>query len=351
MSELPKVTPVAVAQPEGLPWPSVAWPEGPEPPAVTSVLDRAMENPAHGTTFAIAVVQRGRLVAERYGGALMHFDREPTTVTAATPLLSWSMAKSMTHYLVGLLVNEGRLDPDARAPVAEWSDPSDPRHDITLGDLLAMRDGLDFVEDYVDGGVSHVIEMLFGAGQGDTASFAAKRPLRYEPGTFYSYSSGTTNIISRIVANVVGPGEPYRRFIQERLFDPLGMSSATATFDDAGTFIGSSYVHATARDFAKFGLLYLRGGSFDGRQLVSRDWVDTAQIPLSYDEEGETYYSWQWWVMCDGLGTYGCNGYEGQRIWVIPSADAVVVRLGKTNAEGYPALREFGREIVAALNA
>ena len=149
-------------------------------------------------------------MAERYQGALEHFDRPPTPVTAETPLLSWSMAKSVLHAAVGLLVGDRRLDLDAPAEVPEWADPGDPRHAITLRQLLAMRDGLDFVEDYVDGGVSDVIEMLFGRGQADMAHFAADRPLAAPPGTRFNYSSGTSNIVSGVVARTVGPGETLR---------------------------------------------------------------------------------------------------------------------------------------------
>ena len=128
------------------------------------------------------------------------FDRAPTPVTAETPLLSWSMAKSVLHAVVGLLVGEGRLDLDAPVDVPEWSEPGDLRHAITLRQLLAMRDGLDFVEDYVDDRVSDVIKMLFGEGQSDVAHFAADRGLAAPPGTRFNYSSGTSNIISGIVA-------------------------------------------------------------------------------------------------------------------------------------------------------
>ncbi len=143
-------------------------------------------------------------------GALEHFDRPPTPVTETTPLLSWSMAKSMLHAVVGLLVGDGRLDLDAPADVPEWSDPGDPRHAITLRQLLAMRDGLDWVEDYVDDRVSDVIQMLFGDGQADMAHFAADRPLAAPPGTRFNYSSGTSNIISGVVARTVGPGRALR---------------------------------------------------------------------------------------------------------------------------------------------
>jgi CubicO group peptidase (beta-lactamase class C family) len=203
-------------QPAGVDWPTEDWPMGEVPAGVhlTPLLDEVFD--ADGPlaqTFAVLVVHQGRIVAERYAGALEHFDRPPTPVTAETPLLSWSMAKSVLHAAVGLLVGDGKLDLDAPAAVPEWADRGDPRHAITLRQLLAMRDGLAFAEDYVDGEVSDTIQMLFGDGQADMAHFAADRPLAAPPGSSFNYSSGTSNIISGIVARSVGPGESYARFL------------------------------------------------------------------------------------------------------------------------------------------
>jgi len=247
------------AQPDGVPWPRGTWPAALLPPGVLDALIEEMfdDSGPLATTYALVVVQGGRLCFERYAGALPHFDRPPEPVTAETRLLSWSMAKSMLHAVVGMLVDEGRLRPEEPAAVPEWAEPGDERQAITLEHLLAMRDGLHWNEDYVDDRVSDVIEMLFGKGDADMAHFAADRPLAVAPGSRFNYSSGTTNIISGIVARALGPGAPYERFVSERLFGPLGMDSARATFDDAGTWIASSFVHATARDFARFGLLYL----------------------------------------------------------------------------------------------
>ena len=144
------------------------------------------------------------------------------------------------------------------------------------------------------------------------AAFTAGLPLAHPPGTVFNYSSGTTNLLSRIVADIVGYGDAYRTYLDQRLFGPLGMTSADPTFDDRGVFVASSYLHATALDFAKFGLLYLRGGEWDGRQIVSRAWAETAQVPLSVEKETGAYYSWQWWVTGDEYGTYWASGYEGQ---------------------------------------
>jgi CubicO group peptidase (beta-lactamase class C family) len=244
------------------------------------------------------------------------------------------MAKSVLHAAVGLLVGEGRLDLDAPADVPEWSAPDDPRHAVTLRQLLAMRDGLDFTEDYVDDRVSDVIHMLFGEGQADMAHFAADRPLVAEPGARFNYSSGTSNIISGLVARTVGPGEDYARFLHGRLFGPIGMASADPEFDEAGTWVASSYVRATARDFARFGLLYLRDGMWDGVRILPPGWVDYGRTWASVDPDDHNPYGAHWYgVVGDTLGTFRAAGYEGQSITICPALDLVVVRLGKTPLE------------------
>jgi CubicO group peptidase (beta-lactamase class C family) len=269
-------------------------------------------------------------------------------VTPQTRLLSWSMAKSMLHAVVGLLVGDGVLDLDSPAAVAEWSDADDPRHAITLRQLLAMRDGLDFVEDYVDERISDVIEMLFGAGRDDMAHFAADRPLAAPPGTRFNYSSGTSNIISAVVARVVGAGAPYADFLRRRLFDPIGMHSAEPELDPTGTWVASSYVRATGRDYARFGLLYLRDGTWGGVRLLPDGWVDYGRTIESVDPEDGPYGAHWWGVEGDRLGTFRASGYDGQSITICPANDLVVVRLGKTTAAHYPDLTRWRADVVRA---
>jgi CubicO group peptidase (beta-lactamase class C family) len=342
-------------QPPGVPWPTTAWPQRTLAPPVTaalgSLLDAVCDDGGPlSTTHAVVVVQGGAIVAERYQGALPHFDRPPDPVTPETRLLSWSMAKSVLHAAVGLLVGDGVLDLDVPAPVAEWSDPDDPRHAITLRQLLAMRDGLDFVEDYVDARVSDVIEMLFGSGNDDMAHFAADRPLAAPPGTRFNYSSGTSNIISSVVAGVVGHGEAYREYLRRRLFEPIGMHSAEPELDPTGTWVASSYVRATARDFARFGLLYLRDGTWDGVRLLPEGWVDHGRTVQSVDPEDGPYGAHWWGVAGDTLGTFRASGYEGQSITVCPVHDLVVVRLGQTAAAHYPDLTRWRADVVRAFS-
>jgi CubicO group peptidase (beta-lactamase class C family) len=339
------------AQPDGVPWPTRAWPTGPVPDGVDlePLLDRVCDDTGPlATTYAVAVVHRGRLIAERYQGALPSFTHAPTPVTVDTPLLSWSMAKSMLHATVGLLVKDSRLDLDAPADVPEWSDADDPRHAITLRQLLAMRDGLDFVEDYVDDRTSDVIQMLFGDGQADMAHFAADRPLTAAPGARFYYSSGTSNIISSVVARVIGSGAPYELFLRQRLFGAIGMTSATPEFDGAGTWVASSYVRATARDYARFGLLYLRDGIWDGIRLLPEGWVDYGRTMASDDPEDGPFGAHWWGVAGDTLGTFRASGHEGQSITVCPALDLVVVRLGKTDTEHDTDLVAWRADVVRA---
>jgi CubicO group peptidase (beta-lactamase class C family) len=338
-------------QPDGVPWPTTEWPHAAPPAGVDlePLLDQVCDDDGPlATTYAVVVVHRGALVAERYQGGLPHFDRPPDPVTVETPLLSWSMAKSMLHAAVGILVGDGRLDLDAPADVPEWSATDDPRHAITVRQLLAMRDGLAFVEDYVDDQISDVMQMLFGAGQADMAHFAADRPLAAPPGRLFNYSSGTSNIISSVVARIVGPGERYQQFLRERLFEPIGMASATPELDPAGTWVASSYVRATARDFARFGLLYLRDGTWDGTRLLPEGWVDYARTIQAIDPEDGPYGAHWWGVAGDTLGTFRASGYEGQSIALCPALDLIVVRLGKTAKLHEPELAAWRAAVVRA---
>jgi len=278
-------------------------------------------------TLAEVVVHRGEVVHELYGPGT-----EP-----ATTLISWSTAKSVTHALAGIAVRDGLLDLDAPAPVPEWA--SDARRTITLRHLLNMRSGLRFVEDYVDDSISHCIDMLFGSGKDDVAAYAAALPLDHEPGSIFNYSSGTTNIVSRIVGQAVGGGEVgMRAFMQDELFGPLGMTSADPRFDVAGTFIGSSFLYCTARDFARFGELYLVDGLWNGQRILPEGWVEFGRtaVPVPADEEFGYGAHWWLWDSHGFPGTFAAHGYEGQYIIVCPGRELVLVRLGKTPVEVRP---------------
>lgn len=346
MSELVPLPP----QPAGTPWPTRDWPEGDGLPAAAALAIDEMfaDHERYERTFAVLVVHRGRLIFERYADQLDHWDRPSEPIDRTTPLLSWSMAKSVLHAAVGLAVADGLLDPAAPAAVPEWSAPDDPRHAITLDHLLAMRDGLDFTEDYVDGQTSHVIDMLFGTGQADVAGYAAARPALVPPDARFNYSSGTSNLVARILGDALGGEDATRAFLRDRLFGPLGMPDADPRFDDAGTFIGSSYVYAPARQHAKFGLLYLRGGQWEDGRILSATWVDHGRRRRSVDPEDQAGYGAHWWTVDDGLGTFRAAGYEGQMIVLCPALDLMVVRFGKTDAAHKPDLTAWRTAMVDA---
>ncbi|MET0323781.1 MAG: serine hydrolase, partial [Ilumatobacteraceae bacterium] len=275
-------------------------------------VDALFGRPAdEGVTLAFVVLRHGRVVLERYGVRPPNlFQTEAAPITATTPLVSWSIAKSMVHAALGILVGEGRIDPADPAPVPEWVGTD--KESITLLDLLEMRSGLQFVEDYVDGESSDVIEMLFGTGATDHAAFAAALPLLHPPGSFWSYASGTTNIVCRILGDLVAggtdgaPGDresAMRAFLDRRLFGPAGLPDADPRFDEVGTWAGSSYVYAPAVQFARFAELYLRDGMVGDVRLLPEGWVDQARTVVATDPETGMDYGRHWWVWPDQPGS------------------------------------------------
>jgi CubicO group peptidase (beta-lactamase class C family) len=326
--------------PNDVAWATESWPHAAAQPRDPAGFERHADAlfqlaPTQGVTYALLVVQRGRLVYERYAAGANNFYLQ----------YSWSMAKSITQALVGVLVRHGKVDIHAPAAVPEWQGRSDPRRAITLDQLLKMRSGLQFAEDYVDGGVSDVIPMLNFGGRFDMGAYAAAKPLVHPPDTVFSYSSGTTNIICRILRDIVGGPSEMLAFMQRELFEPIGMRTPLPKFDYAGTFVGSSYCLATPQDFARFGYLYLRDGVWDGRRILPEGWVDYARRP-SYESDVEAYGA-HWWLT-PGTTRFHCGGYDGQRIQVIPERDVVVVRCGRTPVTEAPYL---WRQIDALIDA
>jgi len=324
------------------------WLDGELDPSVDAeTLDGAISvmasQPQHlATTLALVVVHNGRVVREMYG---------PET-DSSTTLISWSMAKSITQALVGMAVGDGLLSIDDDHLFPEWE--QDDRANITLGNLLNMVSGLEWVEDYVDNKSSDVIEMLFGSEKfvGDHASYAASKKLEATPGSKYLYSSGTTNLVTKILSRALGEKhkstEAMSKFMQDRLFGPLGMRSAVPRFDDAGNFVGSSYVFATARDFARFGYLYLTDGMWNGLRLLPEGWVDYSRTSIARDPDNGLDYGAHVWMFPNDPGSIAAVGYEGQFTWASPRRNLVVVRLGKTNDEYGPHLRDELSKIVGA---
>lgn len=323
------------AQPAGVPWPTQDWPTGPAPAGLEAFIAEAMANTEGplGATHAVVVVQGGRLRAEAYATG-------PDTTEH-----SWSMAKSITQSLAGILVKDGRIDIHAPADVPEWA--GDSRARITLDQLIRMSSGLKFQEDYDPTHPSDVIAMLFGEGKDDVAGFAAAFPLEHAPGTWFSYASGSTNIVSRALAQALGvDGAGFEAFMRQRLFAPLGMKSPTPKFDAAGTFIGSSFCFCTPRDFARYGLLNLRGGVWDGQAILPPGWVDYARTPTFQqpDYEGDGYGA-GWWLGLLGPDGFSANGYDGQLTALCPHRDLVIVRNGKTPQADIPTLKAWMKDL------
>ena len=307
-----------------------------------------------GRTLALLVMVDGRVMLERYGAQPASELGPETEITASSSLISWSMAKSITHGAIGLLVGDGLIDPEAPAPVREWA--GTPKAAIRLIDLLEMRSGLRFLEEYVLGEPSDCIEMLWGSGQDDHAAYAAALALDHEPGTVWSYASGTTNIICRIVGDVLSgdpdiPADERRRvvseFLQDRLFTPAGMSGAEARFDTAGNVVGSSFVFATARDYAAFGELYRRDGvGPDGRRILPEGWAEHGRTFVAHDPDGTGPngfdYGRHWWMWPEFPGSMAAHGFMGQFTLVVPDRSLTLVHLGLTE-------RDHSRELVVAL--
>ncbi|HSB58760.1 MAG TPA: serine hydrolase, partial [Methyloceanibacter sp.] len=281
-------------------------------------------------TRALVVAYDGRIVAECYGSG---FD-------ANTPLLGWSMAKTATNTLIGLRVQDGKLATTNRELLSEWK--GDARSEITLEELLRMTSGLDFKEDY--GATGDAGKMLFVESD-KSAYAAAKKPLAHPPGTYWDYSSGTTNVLARVLRRTFADDDDqgYLRYPRERLFEPLGMSSAVFEPDAAGIFVGSSFLYASARDWARLGLLYLRDGVWQGKRLLPEGWVPYTVTPVR--EASNERYGAQVWLKLDqgpasnlpDLGeppfpedAYYMLGHDGQTVAIVPSRDLVIVRLGLT---------------------
>ena len=281
-------------------------------------------------TRAIVVVYKGRIINERYAPG---FSKD-------TPLIGWSMTKSITNALVGILVSKGKLSIKNPAPVAEWSGPKDPRAAITIDQLLRMSSGLDFVEVYTDL-LSDTPFMLFGTP--DSAGFTASKPLEVEPDTRWRYISGSPNLVCRIIRQALGgPLANYFAFPRRALFDKIGMQSAVLEPDATGTFVGSSFSYATARDWARFGLFYLQDGIWSGERILPEGWVKYTTTPTPTSPKGE--YGAYWWLNAGNpIGSdnrtfpnlpsdiYWASGYEGQNVIVIPSSDLVLVHLGSSS--------------------
>jgi hypothetical protein len=301
------------------------------------VLDSAFDRAggeSRRKTQAVVVVYDNVPVAERYAEG---FDIH-------TECISWSMAKSVTNALVGILVKEGRLDIYQGLPVDEWE--NDLRSSITLNNLMHMNAGLQWVENYFN--LSEVTKMLYM--RGDMYRYSVTAPYQYEPDSVWYYASGLANIASGIIRKTIGNDSLYHAFPYTELFRRIGMNHTVFEADASGTFVGSSYCFATPRDWARFGLLYLNNGIFQGDTILPEGWVRYTVTPAS-GSDGK--YGAFFWLRTSDIfpdvpeDMYFCDGFKGQRIFIIPSKKLVVVRMGYSMADFD--MNEMLKNIIEAL--
>ncbi len=266
-------------------------------------------------TRAVVVLYKNKLIAEKYD----------TGFTKDSRILGWSMTKSITSSAFGVLAKQGKIDIFKPAPVAEWQ--NDERKNITINDLLHMNSGLEWEENYNT--ICDATTMLFQAE--DMGKVQLDKPAEFKPNTHWNYSSGTTNLLSLILRRQFKTQQEYLDFWYSAVIDKIGMSSMIVEQDMTGTFVGSSYAWATARDWSKFGLLYLNKGNWKGEQILDESWVKYTATPTN-TSEGK--YGAQFWLNAGGKfpdaprDMFYCNGYQGQMVAIIPSKDMVIVRMG-----------------------
>lgn len=300
-------------------------------------LEEALENAfsERNKTRAVVVIYKDHLLAEKY---------EPG-FSEDTKLLGWSMTKSITSAVLGVLEKQGKISLDEDHLFPEWE--KDPRSKITLNNLLHMNSGLAWEEDYSE--ISDVTKMLFLAE--DMPEVQLQKELVGEPGSIWNYSSGTSNLLSGFIRDQFGSHQDYLDFWYTNLIDKIGMHSMIVETDLAGNYVGSSYSWATARDWAKFGLLYLNKGNWNGEQILNEDWIKYTTRPVA-GSDGQ--YGAHFWLNAGGIypdvprDLFSANGFQGQHVFVIPSKDLVVVRFGLVEHPEFD-INIFLREVIAAV--
>lgn len=306
---------------------TMAWPTGDKVTGITpigvnmakmnTVISKAFSNSEkHKGTFAVMVIYKGQPIIEKYR----------SDFNSKSLFLSWSMAKGITNALTGILVKEGKLNINKPVAFKEWE--NDDRKNITINNLMHMNSGLEWNENY--GTCSDVNNMLHK--EGDMGAFALSKKSSYPADSVWEYSSGSTNIISMLIRNTFGKNADYYSFPRKRLFNKIGMRSAIFEVDASGTFVGSSYLYATMRDYARFGLLYLNNGKWLSDQILPIDWV---KYTTTEAKGSDGQYGAYFWLNKSGKHYPGvprdmfyCCGHNGQYIYIIPSKQLVVVRTG-----------------------
>ncbi len=292
---------------------------------LNAVINDAFTEPSAGIkrrTRAVVILYKDNIIAEKYADGF----------TATSKQLGWSMTKGIENALMGIMVRQGKVNIESPAPVDEWK--NDERGNITLADLMHMSSGLHYASSAT--GPSDLTRMLFE--ENNMAAFASSAAADHPHGKIFHYADASANLLSFIERKLIGDSA-YYRFPYKELFYKIGMNSALLEADGSGTFVGSSYCYATARDWARFGLLYLNDGVCNGERILPEGWVTfTATRGIAKNEEKKGEYGALWWLNArnnSGILKYphvpadcfACQGYEGQYVWVIPSKKLVVVRL------------------------
>ena len=266
-------------------------------------------------TRSVLVIYKDKIIAEKYD----------TGFNKNSKILGWSMTKSITGTLFGILQKQGKIDINKPAPVAEWA--NDERAKITIANLLNMNSGLEWEEDYSK--ISDVTKMLFLAE--DMSQSQIHKPAQFKPNTHWNYSSGTTNLLSGILRKQFKTHQEYLDFWYSALIDKIGMNSMLVETDMAGNYVGSSYSWATTRDWSKFGLLYLHKGNWNDEQILDESWVRFAATPTN---TSNGRYGAHFYLNAGGKfpnvpkDMFYCSGYQGQMVAIFPSHDLVIVRMG-----------------------
>jgi CubicO group peptidase (beta-lactamase class C family) len=287
--------------------------------AVANAFDK--ENQKIKRTRAVLVIYKDKIIAEKYN----------TGFNKNSRILGWSMAKSVMATLFGVLQKQGKFDIYKPAPIAEWQ--NDSRKNITTNDLLHMNSGLEWEENYTK--ICDATTMLFH--DEDMTRIQLEKPAQFKPNTHWNYSSGTSNLLSAILRKQFKTHQEYLDFWYSALIDKIGMNSMLVETDMAGNYVGSSYAWATTRDWAKFGLLYLHNGNWNGEPIFDPNWAKYVKTPTN-DSSGK--YGAHFWLNAGGRypdipkDVYSCDGFQGQRIFIFPSQDLVVVRMGLKEDKG-----------------
>ena len=355
IDRLPELTlPYPPGDPAQIPWPdgdlieSTGLPANVDEEKLLAASNWAFDRESpEQVTLSLVVVYNGQIIHERYAPG---FDVTTRTRT-------WSTAKSIASTLIGMLVDEGRLALDEPLGI-DWypnarSPETDPRNEITLRHVLNMSSGLETVDNR---GLEYAIGsgMSYWAGASSVVG-ARSRALIREPGTYWDYENYDTLLGVYAMKLALGGEKAYAEFPRKALLDKIGMRNTLVSTDRFGDFVMSSQIYTNARDLARFGLLYLGHGIWNGERLLSEEWIDFVRTPAPATKSIGSIYGGQWWLVPEGRDdvpkdAYSTSGNRGQFSIIVPSRDMVIVRRGLDY--GRQGFDRWGltREVLKAIN-